>query len=363
MLEIKVNPSFQGFAYAGAAALLFGISAPLAKMLLAQASPWMLAGLLYLGSGIGLAAYFFAKRCCQQTRLAAEAMLAGTDWMWLGAVIIFGGVIGPVLLMYGLVSCTAASSSLLLNLEGVFTVLIAWMVFKENFDQQTVIGMALITSGCVLLSWMGSMAAKNSWGVVLIAGACLSWAIDNNLTRKLSANDPTLIAMFKGCSAGLVNVAIAICLGARFPAANHVLSIALVGFVCYGLSLVAFVLALRFVGTARTAAFYSVAPFFGAAFAVVAFGEQITLQLLVASLLTGAGVVLYLAERHRHAHQHGWLVHEHRHVHEEHHLHEHGGAIPLAEPHCHLHEHVALTHSHSHYPDIHHRHSHEPVVS
>ncbi len=359
MLEIKTNPLFQGFAYAAAAALLFGVSTPLAKMLLGQASPWMLAGLLYLGSGIGLAAYLFAKRC-QQTRPAPEAMLAGTDWMWLGAVVLFGGVIGPVLLMYGLLSCTAASSSLLLNLEGVFTVLIAWLVLKENFDKQTAIGMALITSGCVFLSWMGGIGSNNGWGVVLIAGACLSWAIDNNLTRKLSANDPVLVAIFKGCIAGLINIAIAINLGAKLPATARILSIAVIGFFGYGLSLVAFILALRFVGTARTAAVFSTAPFFGAAFAIVAFGERITSQLLVASLLTGTGLVLYLTERHRHNHQHSWLVHEHSHAHDSHHLHEHGCAMPLTEPHYHLHEHVALAHSHIHYPDIHHRHSHAP---
>jgi len=260
------------------------------------------------------------------------------------------------------VNCTASSSSLLLNLEGVFTVLIAWLVFKENLDRQTAIGMTLITSGCVLLSWMGGIGAENGRGVVLIAGACLAWAIDNNLTRKLSANNPALVAMFKGCIAGSVNIAIAIGLGAGLPAASQLLPIALVGFFGYGMSLVAFVLALRFVGAARTAAIFSVAPFFGAVFAIEVFGERITTQLLAASLLTAAGVVLYLTERHRHAHQHCMLAHEHRHVHDEHHLHEHGGATPLAEPHCHLHEHVAFTHSHTHYPDIHHRHNHQPAM-
>jgi drug/metabolite transporter (DMT)-like permease len=350
----------QGSVPAGAAvallsAALFGASTPVAKLLVGIIDPWMLAALLYLGSGLGL----FVIRMMQRTRSApAEASVAGTGWLWFGGAIFSGGVVGPVLLMAGLTRAPAASASLLLNLEGVLTALLAWFVFRENFDRRIAAGMFAIASGAVLLSWQGSFAFSNAIGPLAIIGACLAWAIDNNLTRKVSLSDPMQIAMLKGLIAGAVNFLVALLLGAHLPAPPAILTAGIVGLLGYGMSLVLFVVALRHLGTARTGAYYSTAPFVGAIIAVLGLGEPISFQLVVAAILMGVGVWLHLTERHEHEHEHTPLSHEHRHVHDEHHRHIHGPGDPLGEPHTHRHAHVRLRHRHAHYPDAHHSHGH-----
>jgi drug/metabolite transporter (DMT)-like permease len=180
-----------GITYALLPAALFGVSAPFAKLLLGQVSPWLLAGLLYLGSGLGLAVARLVWR-------SKEAGLSRRDLSWLGAAVLSGGVIGPVLLLFGLAQSSASEASLLLNLESVLTLVIAWVVFKENVDRRLMIGAVSIVAGAVVLSWPEDADLGLSWGPLLIAGACLAWAIDNNLTRKVSAADPMQIAMVKG---------------------------------------------------------------------------------------------------------------------------------------------------------------------
>lgn len=335
-------------------AILFGASTPLAKLLLGAVGPWTMAGLLYLGAGIGLATIHMSRRALRLP--AIEAPLRSADIPWLILVILVGGLLGPLLLLFGLARTDAATASLLLNLEGLATMGIAWIVFRENVDRRLLAGAFTILAGAVLLSWQGQASFHS--GAALIAGACLCWGIDNNLTRKLSSADPVQIAMFKGLFAGAINLLIAIVNGAVLPPAGITLAIGLIGLLGYGVSLALFILALRHLGTARTGAYFSLAPFVGAVLAVVFLNEQPSITLVVAGCLMGAGLWLHLAERHDHEHVHEAIEHEHRHRHrhDAHHQHVHGPDAPLGEPHTHWHRHEPFVHRHPHYPDLHHRH-------
>ena len=344
-----------GIFFALLSAVLFGASTPLAKLLLWAVSPWMVAGLLYLGAGLGLACIHAFRAMLRLP--ATEAPLRRADLPWLGLVILSGGVAGPLLLMFGLSRTGAASASLLLNLEGLATMGIAWVAFRENVDRRLLLGAFAILAGAAILSWQGR--ASLDLGAGLIAGACLCWGIDNNLTRKLSSADPVQIAMLKGLVAGTVNVALALGGGASFPPAGLVAAAGAVGFLGYGVSLALFVLALRHLGTARTGAYFSLAPFVGAALAVLILGEPVSAELLIAGVLMGGGLWLHLAESHEHDHIHDEMEHEHRHRHDEHHQHDHDADAPLGEPHTHRHRHARLRHRHPHYPDLHHRHTHQ----
>jgi drug/metabolite transporter (DMT)-like permease len=340
-----------------ASAALFGASTPLAKALLGEGvSPWLLAGLLYLGSGLGLAILHFGGRLIG--RVSKEAPLAAGDWGWMALVVFAGGVAGPVLLMFGLSTTPASSAALLLNLEGLATMALAWLAFRENVDRRLLVGAAAILAGALLLSWRGGGVTGVGIGAVFIAGACLAWGVDNNLTRKISGSDPVQIAMVKGLAAGAVNLALALLAGARLPSPSLIAGAGAVGFLGYGVSLVLFVLALRFLGTARTGAYFSTAPFIGALLAILLFGEPVTWRLAAAALLMGVGLYFHLVERHEHEHVHEPMEHEHAHVHDEHHQHAHGPNDPPGEPHTHRHRHEPLTHRHPHYPDLHHRHVH-----
>jgi drug/metabolite transporter (DMT)-like permease len=339
------------------AAVLFGASAPLAKALLEGVSPQVLAGLLYLGSGIGLGAYWLVRR--RGNAPPREAPLTRRDLPWLAGAIATGGVIAPVLLMLGLGRTPASAAALLLNLEGVFTAALAWVVFRENVDRRIAVGMAAIVAGGALLSWgPGGVSLTGLAGPVLIAAACLGWAVDNNLTQKVSAGDPVEIATIKGLVASTVNLTVGLALGGAVPPASRLIGALAVGFLGYGVSLVPYVLAMRALGTARTGAYFSLAPFVGAAIGLVLFGERVTLVLVGAGYLMALGLWLHLSERHMHEHTHQPLSHTHRHTHDEHHRHPHGPGDPPGEPHTHAHDHGPLLHRHPHYPDIHHRHSH-----
>ncbi len=340
--------------YALAAAALFGASTPLAKSLGLGISPVLLAGLLYLGSGLGLAGVRLIRdRGWQPTGLTSS------EWPWLIGAIAFGGILGPVALMLGLTRTAGATASLMLNLESVLTAVIAWLVFRENADRRIILGMIAIVIGGLVLSWSDGGGATQDWtGPLAVAVACLCWGIDNNLTRKVSASDALFIAGAKGLIAGLVNCSVALYLGAQIPAVAQWAPILLVGFLGYGISLVMFVLALRGLGSARTGAYFSTAPFLGAAVALLAFGESVTVAFWIASALMAVGVWLHLTERHAHEHLHEATEHGHRHVHDEHHQHEHGFEWDPAQPHSHVHAHSVMRHSHAHFPDVHHRHRH-----
>ena len=354
------TPGFQrrfaaGVLFALMAAVLFGASTPFSKTLLREVNPILLAGLLYLSAGLGLTLWRWL-RLWLRPDASREANLTRTDLPWLAGAILSGGIVGPVLLMVGLARTPASTASLLLNLEGVFTVLLAWFIFKENFDRRIAFGMAAITAGGLCLSWTGKPEFGVPWNALAIAGACLAWGIDNNLTRKVSASDPIQIAAAKGVFAGLVNLTVAIALGAEMPGGPTLMIAGLIGLLSYGVSLSLFVVALRHLGTARTGAYFSVAPFVGVAISIVTLGERVTLTFIVATALMGFGVWLHLTERHEHEHWHAPLVHDHTHCHGEHHQHEHDGDGSPEESHSHQHAHIGMRHRHSHYPDIHHRH-------
>ena len=340
--------------YALVAAALFGASTPLAKSLGLGLSPILLAGLLYLGSGIGLAGVRLIR-----DRGWEPTGLTPSQWPWLLGAIAFGGILGPVALMFGLIRTAGATASLMLNLDSVLTAVIAWVVFRENADRRIVLGMVAIVLGGVVLSWTGAGGGSQDWtGPLAIALACLCWGIDNNLTRKVSASDALFIAGAKGLIAGLVNCSLALYLGTQIPGGSQLAPILVVGFLGYGISLVMFVLALRGLGSARTGAYFSTAPFLGAAVALLVFGESVTVAFWIASALMAAGVWLHLTERHAHEHVHEATEHGHWHVHDEHHQHEHGFEWDPAQPHSHVHVHAVMKHSHAHFPDVHHRHRH-----
>lgn len=344
-----------GIILALCSAALFGASTPFAKLLLGSIDPWVLAGLLYLGAGVGLACVRLSRGALQ--RPASEAPLRRSDVPWLLAVIATGGIVGPLLLMLGLARSDAASGSLLLNLEGLATMGIAWVVFRENVDRRLLLGAFAILCGAVLLSWQGH-GIELDWGAVLIVGACVAWGIDNNLTRKLSSADPLQLAMAKGLVAGAVNLGLALTQGAVLPGGGVILGAGVVGFFGYGVSLALFVLALRHLGAARTGAYFSLAPFIGASLAVGMLGEPVSANLLLAGGLMAVGLWLHVSERHEHEHHHQTVEHEHRHHHDEHHQHRHGPSDPAGEPHVHRHRHEPLVHKHPHFPDLHHRHGH-----
>ncbi len=336
------------------AAALFGASTPLAKWLAGGMTPVLLAGLLYLGSGAGLA----AARALRDRGWRSSG-LGRADWPWLLGAIGAGGLLAPVLLMFGLTRGSAAAASLLLNLEVVFTALLAWLVFRENAGRRVVLGMVAIVAGGMVLAWPSQTGPQAQWiGAAAVAGACFCWALDNNLTRRVASADALFVAGIKGLAAGSVNTGLALAFGATPPVPGVVAAALLVGFAGYGVSLVLFVIALRGLGAARTGAYFATAPFIGVAASIAVLGEPLPPTLWLAGALMALGVWLHLSERHEHEHTHLTMEHAHRHTHDAHHRHAHDFAWDGREPHSHPHRHDAITHRHPHYPDAHHRHPH-----
>lgn len=346
-----MNPSAL---HATAAAALFGASTPFAKVLVGELPPMLLAGLLYLGSGLGLV----LLRLARDRGWKASGMSA-REWLWFLGAIVCGGILGPLALMAGLLSTPASAASLLLNLEAVLTAVLAWLVFKENADRRVVLGMLSIVAGGLVLSWPSGSGEGTGWsGPALVALACLCWAIDNNMTRQVSANDALFIAGTKGLVAGTVNTSLAFLTGTGLPPLPLVSGAMAVGLLGYGFSLALFVVALRGLGAARTGAYFSTAPFIGAAVSLAVLAESPPAAFWIAGAFMALGVWLHLTERHQHAHLHEPVEHSHRHVHDEHHRHAHDFAWDPDVPHVHRHAHAAIVHKHPHFPDIHHRHRH-----
>ena len=337
-----------------AAAALFGASTPLAKLLQADIAPGLLAGLLYLGSGAGLA---LVKLALHLRRHAPEPPLRAADLPWLAGAIASGGVAAPLLLMWGLAGASASGVSLLLNLEGIATVLVAALVFREAIGARIWLAACLMLGAGLLLGYDAQARFGLSLHTLAVIAACALWALDNNLTRRISAADPVSIAMIKGLAAGGVNVVAALALGAHPPAALPLAGSLLLGWLAYGVSLVLYIVALRHLGSARAASHFSTAPFIGAALSIALLGEAATGGFAAAFLLMLAATWLVLTERHGHAHAHEPLAHEHLHTHDAHHQHAHPGEEG-PEPHSHPHLHEPVKHSHPHLPDLHHRHTH-----
>jgi drug/metabolite transporter (DMT)-like permease len=337
-----------------AAAALFGASTPLAKLLLGEISPVVLAGLLYLGSGFGLA---LLRLVLGQGHRPHEAPLAVRDWAWLAGAIVSGGVVAPVLLLWGLAGIGAAEASLLLNFEGVMTAFVAGFLFREAVGVRIWLAALVMLAGGLVLAYDPAAPLAFSTQSLAIVGACICWALDNNLTRKVAGADPATTAMAKGLAAGSFNLALGLVLGGSFPAFGAAAGALALGFVAYGVSLVFFIYALRHLGAARTGAHFSTAPFIGAAIAVPLLGEPVTSGLIAATALMALATWLVLTESHGHEHEHRRLTHTHRHVHDEHHQHAHRGDEG-PEPHAHEHVHEPMRHTHPHVPDLHHRHEH-----
>ena len=333
------------------AAVLFGAATPFASRLVGDASPQVIAGLLYLGSGVvlGLSLLLWPTH--------REAPLARRDVPALAGAVVFGGALGPLLLMVGLRTTAAPTASLLLNLEVVFTALIAWIVFHESVDRRVALGFVLIVAGGVIVSWSDHGKFGITAGAFAVMAACGCWALDNNLTQKISAKDPRQIACLKGLVAGSANLGIGMVVGGALPSFGVTVSAVGIGVVGYGISLMLFVTALRSLGSARTGAYFAVAPFVGVVVAIAVFGEPFSTRLWPAGLLMAGGVWLHISELHEHRHVHESLTHTHSHVHDDlHHAHTHAPGVDPVEPHVHEHEHAPMAHAHSHRPDIHHRH-------
>ena len=343
--------------YAMASAALFGLSTPAAKRLVGTIDPIVLAGVLYCGAGVGVA---LLRRFVRTVRApgARDQPLRRQEIPWLAGAIIAGGLAGPVLLMLGLARTDAAAASLLLTLEGAATALMAWFIFHENFDRRIALGMLCLVGGAAVLAWSGTPTLAGISGPAAIAGACIMWALDNNLTRKVSLADPLQIVELKGLFAGPINIALGLWAGGSIPDASHALMAGIVGFFGYGVSLALFVIALRHLGSARTGAYFSTAPFLGAVVAVLVLGDSVTPQLVAAGGLMALGVWLHLTEWHEHEHVHEPTEHSHSHVHDAHHQHRHDPNDPSGEPHTHAHAHGWMRHAHPHTPDMHHTHRH-----
>jgi drug/metabolite transporter (DMT)-like permease len=336
-----------------AAAAAFGLSTPFAKLLLSSFTPTLLAGLLYLGAALALWGIRLARRS------SFETPLRRADVPLLAAVVLTGGVVGPVLMLLGLRRLSAFSGSLLLNLEAPFTMLLAVLVFREHLGRRTALaGLCIVGGAAVLKLEPGSLGA-DAWGMLLIAAACLCWAIDNNLTQRLSLRDPFAIVRVKATGAALANTTLALTwLDASLPSGRLVAAALALGSVSYGASIVLDAYALRLVGASREAAYFATAPFLGASLSVALFDTPLRLLDVGAMLIMLVGVVLMLREKHGHAHVHEPLHHEHVHTHDEHHGHVHLPGDPQGEPHAHRHHHGRLQHDHPHVPDLHHRHEH-----
>lgn len=339
------------------AAGLFGASAPVAKLLLNNISPLALAGLLYLGSGIGLFLVCTVKKYLSAGEPHTEAALHGSDYVWLTGAVIAGGITAPVLLLWGLDKIAASNASLLLNFEGIFTTLMAVLLFGEAVGRRIWLASIAMLAAGFLLAWNLRLPWEFSPGMAALLGACFMWAVDNNLTRKISATDPLTIATIKGLTAGGFNMILAYSVGEKIPGGKFLLAAMTLGFLGYGVSLAIFIYALRHLGAARAMTYFSAAPFLGAGISIPLLGEPVSPAFLAAFALALVSAWLALGERHVHAHAHARLVHAHKHFRDPHHRHNHEGG-EADEPHSHEHAHEPMTHAHPHFPDIHHRHRH-----
>jgi drug/metabolite transporter (DMT)-like permease len=340
-----------------AAALLFGISPPFAKLLLPESAPVLTAGLLYLGAGLGLLLFELTGRPWFKSGVK-ETPVRRADAGLLAGVILTGGMLGPFLMLWGLERLSGVLTSLLLNLEAPFTVLVAVLVFREHLVRLELAGVLAIVLAAGILTYQSGAIRGDVFGILAVLGACLCWAIDNNLSQRLSLRDPLVVTRIKTLGAGLGMLVLAALTSQQWPSFTITLAACLLGIVSYGVSLVLDMRALRLLGAAREAGFFATAPFIGALVAVPVLGERWDIQDAAATVLMLAGVALLLRAHHAHAHTHEAMEHEHVHRHEAHHDHPHDGVALPQEPHAHLHLHLPLTHDHPHLSELHHRHEH-----
>lgn len=348
----------QGAFYGLAAAVLFGMSPPLAKLLLPESGPMLTAGLLYLGAGLGLLLFELTDRRWLNLGIE-EAPVRRADVGLLAGVVFTGGMLGPFLMLWGLERLSGVVTSLLLNLEAPFTVLVAVLVFREHLGHLELAGVLVIVLAAAILTYRPGAIHGDVVGILAVLGACLCWAIDNNLSQRLSLRDPLVVTRTKTLGAGLGMLGIVAITEHRWPSFTIMLAALVLGLASYGVSLVFDMRALRLLGAAREAGFFATAPFIGAVVAVPVLGERWEIQDATATALMIVGVALLLRAHHGHTHTHEALDHDHVHYHEEHHDHDHDGESGAQEPHTHQHRHLPLTHDHPHVSELHHRHEHE----
>lgn len=347
----------RGGLYGLAAAALFGISLPFIKLLLPESGPLLIAGLLYLGAGIGL--WCFELAVYRHSKVARrEAPIQSTDRWLLAGIVVAGGILGPVLMLWGLQRLSAVASSLLLNLEAPLTIALALLFFREHLDRREVLGAIVIIGAAAVLNYHPGTVRTDWLGFVAIVSACLCWAIDNNLSQRLSLRDPIVVTRIKTLGAGACTLSLAILTGQSLPRPSILMAALVLGLFSYGLSLVLDMQALRLVGAAREAGYFATAPFIGAVAAVPIVGEQWGATEWVSSAAMAVGVTFLLRAHHRHLHVHEEVEHDHTHMHGEHHQHEHEEQPLTEESHTHAHRHLPLAHDHPHLSELHHRHEH-----
>ena len=344
--------------FAFLAATLFGLSTPYAKLLVGNIPPVALAGLLYLGAFLGLGLYIVLRRVVSGQHVTSSSALRKADLPWLAGAILSGGILAPISLMVGLTLISGFSASLLLNMEGVATAIIATMLFRESLGRRLIIALVCVTAAGVLLSWDPSQGTWNIVGFMLLILAGIGWGLDNNLTRNICGRDPVQIALAKGGLAGSASLAIAIALGSNISIDAQIVWALVLGALSYGASLVFFVLALQGLGASRTGVFFSLGPFVGAVVSIFVLREWLGWVVLPALVLMTVGVLALVYERHSHEHGHEEITHAHIHTHGDS-SHDHCHTEPVREPHNHEHAHKAALHDHVHWPDIHHRHTHD----
>ena len=337
-------------------AALFGISPPLAKLLVKNIPPVALAGLLYLGAFVGLSLYSTMRGIVSPEKIRSTNLKKG-DFPWLCGAILSGGIIAPICLMFGLNQISGFTTSLLLNLEGIFTAVIAVTFFKEKAGKRLWLALICMTAAGVFLTWDSSQGKFNLLGPLLVTLSMMCWGIDNNLTRNISTRNPIQITSIKGLVSGLVSISLTYALGMDIRWDLSIFYALLLGSFSYGISLVFFIKALEGLGSFRTGIFFSLAPFIGAVTSLLLLQEWIGWVMFPAMMLTIAGVWLISSEKHLHPHIHQEEVHTHLHNHKDiHHVHEHAGIVYKA--HVHEHKHLEEDHVHPHWPDAHHRHEH-----
>lgn len=357
-MEHRSQMSTSPIVFAVVAAVLFGLGTPFSKMLLGDIPPVALAGIFYLGAFIGLSFFDIFRRTLFRASIQAKSRIGRNDIPWLLAATASGGVVAPVCLMLGLNMISGFSASLLLNLEGVMTAIIAASLFKEHLGRRIPVAILLMTAAGVLLSWNPEDSKFSVGGPLLLLVAAVAWGFDNNFTRSISSRDSVEIAQIKGLIAGSISTMIALVIGWDPTAASSLIGALVLGSLSYGASLVFFVLALQGLGASRTGAFFSLGPFVGAIASVFLLSEWLGWIMLPAAMLMLAGVLIVVYERHSHKHTHEEFVHEHLHSHDDA-AHAHTHIDRVESPHVHAHTHPSATHDHAHWPDVNHRHAHK----
>lgn len=331
-------------------AMLFGLAAPLSKILLANLNYFLLAGLLYAGAAAGLCPFALFRSRAKIDRIDNKNILR-----ILGSIL-FGGILGPVFLLVGLKIADAASVSLWLNLELVATAILGWLFFKDYLDVRGWVGVGgAILAGVLITVHEGTSGLP---AVLFVSLACICWGLDNHYTALIDAITPTQMTFIKGLGAGTINCAIGIFLSPSFPEFKIFAWALVVGMFCYGLSIVLYITASHWLGATRSQILFSSAPFFGAFFSVALLSEQLSWIQASAAMILAVSIVSIILQKHTHIHRHEETEHVHWHRHDGYH-HDHEHLFPVTSGgHVHLHKHKKLQHSHFHFPDLHHRHDH-----